>query len=321
MLKNNFLDFIKIYCMSGDGGSGAVHFYRKKFFYKGGPDGGNGGIGGNIIIKGNPQIDTLIHFKKKIYNKAMNGSSGNKNNMTGSNGKDLILDVPLGTVIKDEQGKILLEIINNKENILFKGGKGGLGNGNLKNSINKTPNYAQKGILGVGGWIILELKILADIGLIGYPNSGKSTLLSLLTNAKPKISNYIFTTLIPNIGVLYYIDSNIKIVDIPGLRCIGNRFLRHVERNKILIFIIPADTNDHNNEYKILFNELKFYNKKILEKKKILVISKYDKINNNLKKSIIKNIPKDLPYIFVSSITKEGLKELKNQLYIMINES
>ncbi|WGH27420.1 MAG: GTPase ObgE [Candidatus Bostrichicola ureolyticus] len=318
MLKNNFLDFIKIYCMSGEGGSGSVHFYRKKFFYKGGPDGGNGGRGGNIIIKGNPQIDTLIHFKKKIYNKAMNGSYGNKNNMTGSNGKDLILDVPLGTVIKDEQGKILLEIINNKENILFKGGKGGLGNGHFKNSINKTPNYAQKGILGVGGWIILELKILADIGLIGYPNSGKSTLLSLLTNAKPKISNYIFTTLIPNIGVLSYRDSNIKIVDIPGLLGIGNRFLRHVERNKILIFIIPADTNDHNNEYKILFNELKFYNKKILEKKKILVISKSDKINNNLKKSIIKNIPKDLPYIFVSSITKEGLKELKNQLYIMI---
>lgn len=267
MLKK-FLDYIKIYCRSGDGGSGAVHFYRKKFFYKGGPDGGNGGIGGNIIIKGNKQIDTLIHLKK--YNKAMYGSSGQKNNMTGSNGKDLILEVPLGTIIKDEKEKILLEIINNKENILFKGGKGGLGNCNFKNSINQTPQYAQKGISGVGGWIILELKILADIGLIGYPNAGKSTLLSLLTNAKPKISNYKLTTLIPNIGVLFYRDFNIKIIDIPGIGInkLGNRFIKHIEHNKILIFIIPADTNNHNNEYKILVKKLKFYNNKILEKKK-----------------------------------------------------
>ncbi|MDH3004078.1 MAG: 50S ribosome-binding GTPase, partial [Flavobacteriia bacterium] len=222
-------------------------------------DGGNGGRGGNIIIKGNKQIDTLIHLKK--YNKAMSGSSGQKNNMTGSNGKDLILEVPLGTIIKDEKEKILLEIINNKENILFKGGKGGLGNCNFKNSINHTPQYAQKGISGVGGWIILELKILADIGLIGYPNAGKSTLLSLLTNAKPKISTL-------NIGVLFYRDFNIKIIDIPGIPGIGNRFIKHIEHNKILIFIIPADTNNHNNEYKILVKKIKFYNNKILEKKK-----------------------------------------------------
>ena len=296
MSNPNFIDYVKIFCKSGNGGKGSSHFRREKFAPKGGPDGGNGGRGGNIILKGNKQLWTLLHLKFTKHVIAENGGDGSGSNKYGSNGKDTIIEIPLGTIVKSsENSKKKLEILNhNEEKILLKGGIGGLGNDHFKSPTNQAPQYSQTGKVGIEEWVILELKVLADVGLVGFPNAGKSTLLSSISKAKPKIGNYPFTTLTPNLGVVPYKDYKSFIVaDIPGIiegasegKGLGIRFLRHIERNSILLFLIPFDSNIKN-EYKLLSNELKKYNKKLLEKKMIIAISKCDLAP---KKKLIKSL-------------------------------
>ncbi len=330
MTEGNFVDYIKIYAASGNGGKGSVHLHREKFITKGGPDGGDGGRGGHVILRGDKNIWTLFHLKFKRHFKAQHGGAGSKNRSTGKDGTDIYIDVPLGTIIRDgETQEILFEITEDKEEIILaEGGKGGRGNWHFKSSTNQTPRYAQPGIEGTEDWYQLELKLLADVGLVGFPNAGKSTLLSVLTSAKPKIADYAFTTLKPNLGIVEYRDfKSFVIADIPGIiegaaegKGLGHRFLRHIERNSILLFLIPADSDDIQKEYAILLNELKKHNPELLDKDRLLAISKSDMLDDELKVEIQKELPTDIFCLFISSIAQTGLQELKDKLWQILNE-
>ena len=329
MANSNFVDYVKMFLASGNGGNGSMHLHREKYVPKGGPDGGDGGRGGHIILRGNPQYWTLIHLKYKKHIRAEEGESGSGSLRHGRNGKDIYLDVPLGTVAKDAETKeVLFEITEpGEERIIVKGGRGGLGNANFKTSTNQTPRYAQPGELGVEGWFILELKILADVGLVGFPNAGKSTLLSSVSAARPKIADYAFTTLEPSVGIVnYYDDKSFVMADIPGIiegasegRGLGHRFLRHIERNSVLLFLVPADSKDILAEYKILLKELKKFNPELLDKQRILAVSKSDMLDDELKKEIRPHLPRKIPTIFISSVANEGLKELKDLIWKTLN--
>jgi len=327
-LQSNFVDYIKIYCKSGHGGAGSAHLHREKFITKGGPDGGDGGRGGHIIMKGSSNQWTLLPLKYTRHLSAENGGNGGKSRSTGADGKDVIIEVPIGTIAKDEAGNFLGEIIEDGQQlVLLEGGKGGLGNWNFRSATNQTPRYAQPGLPGIELPIVLELKILADVGLVGFPNAGKSTLLSVVSAAKPKIANYAFTTLTPNLGIVEYRNhQSFVMADIPGIiegaaegKGLGHRFLRHIERNSVLLFIVPADSDDHSNEYKILINELKKYNPELLDKGRVLAISKSDMLDEELKSEISETLPKDIPHIFFSSVSHQGLVELKDLLWKEIN--
>ena len=329
MPDSNFIDYVKIFCASGNGGAGSMHLRREKYIPKGGPDGGDGGRGGHIILRANPQFWTLIHLKYRKHIKAEDGEAGSGQLRTGKNGTDIYIDVPLGTVARDaETGKVLFELVDaGEEKILVKGGRGGLGNNNFKSATNQTPRYSQPGEAGSEGWFILELKVLADVGLVGFPNAGKSTLLASVTAAKPKIANYAFTTLEPNLGIVkYYDDKSFVIADIPGIiegahegKGIGLRFLRHIERNSILLFMVPADSDDIATEYGILLNELRQYNPELLVKERLLAISKSDMLDRQMKEDMEKQLPAGVKHIFISSVSGEGLKELKDMLWEALN--
>ena len=329
MTEGNFVDYIKIYASSGKGGQGSAHLHREKFITKGGPDGGDGGRGGHVILRGDKNMWTLFHLKFKRHFRATQGSSGGKSRSTGADGEDVYINVPLGTIIRDaDTDEILFEITENgKEVILLEGGKGGLGNWNFKSATNQTPRYAQPGMEGKEGWFRIELKILADVGLVGFPNAGKSTLLSVLTAAKPKIADYAFTTLKPNLGIVEYRNhSTFVMADIPGIiegaaegKGLGHRFLRHIERNSVLLFLVPADSDDINKEYQILLNELKQHNPELLDKDRILAISKTDMLDDELKAEIKADLPKGVEAIFISSVAEIGLTELKDKLWKLLN--
>lgn len=325
MSSPNFIDHIKFNSRSGAGGAGCLHFHREKFVEKGGPDGGDGGRGGSIILKGSSQLWTLLHLKYRKHILAENGKPGESQNCTGASGKDEIVEVPLGTVAKNsETGEVLCEITEDgQEFILTPGGRGGKGNLFFATPTHRAPNHAQPGEPGKEEWVVLELKLLADVGLVGFPNAGKSTLLSVVSAAKPKIADYAFTTLTPNLGVVQYRDhKSFVMADIPGIiegaaegRGLGIRFLRHIERNSLLLFMIPADANDIKNEYGILLNELKKYNPELLDKKRLLAISKADLLDDELKVEISKELPTELPCLFISSITNQGITELKDLIW------
>lgn len=325
MEKANFVDYVKILCRSGKGGAGSMHFHRDKLTSKGGPDGGNGGRGGHIMLRGNDQLWTLIHLKYRKHVNGKDGVSGSGANKTGAEGEDIILEVPLGTIARDaETGEVELEIVEHgQEEILVAGGRGGLGNTNFKSATNQTPRYAQPGEPGKEEWKILELKLLADVGLVGFPNAGKSTLLSVLSAAKPEIADYAFTTLVPNLGIVQYRDyRSFVMADIPGIiegahqgKGLGYRFLRHIERNSILLFMIAADSKDIKAEYKVLQNELKAYNPELLTKNRVLAITKSDLLDEELMKLIKRTLPKNVPHVFISSVTGQGLDKLKDLLW------
>ncbi|MAW30900.1 MAG: GTPase ObgE [Flavobacteriales bacterium] len=331
MKNSNFVDYVKIFCRSGKGGAGSTHFRRDKSTAKGGPDGGDGGDGGNIVLKGNSHMWTLLHLRYKKHIFAEHGENGTGNHSFGKNGKNSYIDVPLGTIVKNaETNKIICEITkNDDEHILVKGGSGGRGNSHFKSSTNQTPRYAQPGEKYSEGWYILELKVLADIGLVGFPNAGKSTLLSVVSAAKPEIANYPFTTLAPNLGIVSYRDNRSFIMaDIPGIiegaaegKGLGLRFLRHIERNTTLLFMVPADTLDIKEEYNILLNELKKYNPELLDKDRILAITKCDMLDTELKNEIKKTLPKEIDTILISSIAHEGLVKLKDLIWEKLNNS
>ena len=328
--RNNFIDYIRIFCRSGHGGAGARHFMRNKLTAKGGPDGGDGGRGGHIILKGNAQLWTLLHMRYFKNVLAEHGEGGSKNNCTGHDGKDIILEVPLGTIAKDEEtGNVEAEILYDGQEIIWlKGGRGGLGNSNFATPTNQVPDHAQPGEEGSEGYKYLELKVLADVGLVGFPNAGKSTLLSSITAATPKIANYAFTTLTPQLGMVEYRDSrSFCIADLPGIiegaaegKGLGHRFLRHIERNAILLFMIPADSDDHKKEFDILRNELEQYNPDMLQKDFIIAISKSDMLDDELKEAIAKELPKNVPHVFISSVTNTGLSALKDLLWDTLNK-
>lgn len=329
MEKTNFIDYIRIFCHSGHGGAGSKHFMRTKFNPQAGPDGGNGGRGGNIILRGNKQLWTLLHLRYYKNVIAENGEGGSKNNSSGSDGKDIIIEVPLGTVARDEvSGKTEAEVMEDGQQVIWlHGGKGGLGNANFATATNQAPEYAQPGEQGIEGWKTLELKVLADVGLVGFPNAGKSTLLSVITAAKPKIADYAFTTLTPQLGIVAYRDGkSFCIADLPGIikgaaegKGLGHRFLRHIERNAVLLFLIPADSIDHKHEFEILLNELEEYNPEMLQKTFIIAISKSDMLDAELKKAITGELPKNIPHVFISSFTNTGLDELKDMLWNNLN--
>ncbi len=328
MPGSNFVDYVKIYCRSGKGGAGSVHLFRAKFIPKGGPDGGDGGRGGHIILRGNSQMWTLLHLRYRRHIFAENGGAGGSQQSTGADGKDVVIEVPLGTIARKEStGEILFEITGNgDEKILAKGGRGGQGNTHFKSATNQTPRYAQPGEPGVEDTFILELKILADVGLVGFPNAGKSTLLSVVSAAKPKIADYPFTTLVPNLGIVQYReDKSFVMADIPGIiegahegKGLGIRFLRHIERNSILLFIIPADSKSIKEEYNILLEELKMYNPELLDKKRVLAISKSDLLDDELKKEIRNELP-EISHVFISSLTGEGINTLKDMIWKALN--
>jgi GTP-binding protein len=329
--KNNFIDYIRVFCRSGHGGAGSRHFMRNKLTSMGGPDGGDGGRGGHVILRGNKNLWTLLHLRYFKNVLAENGENGSKNNCTGRDGKDFIIEVPLGTIAKDEiTGKKEIEILEDgQEMILLKGGRGGLGNSHFATATNQAPQHAQPGEGGEEGWKILELKVLADVGLVGFPNAGKSTLLSVITAAKPKIADYAFTTLTPQLGMVEYRDNkSFCIADLPGIiegaaqgKGLGFRFLRHIERNPVLLFVIPADSNNHFNEFEILKSELKEYNPELLDKKFVIAISKSDLLDDELKEAIKKELPDNIPYVFISSIANTGLLKLKDILWNTLNEN
>ncbi len=329
MEKSNFVDQIKIFCRSGHGGAGSKHFMRNKLTALGGPDGGDGGRGAHIILKGNTQLWTLLHLRYYKNVLADDGGNGAGNNSSGKTGKDIIIEVPLGTIAKNEEtGAIEAEILHDgQEIILMKGGRGGLGNSNFKSSTNQAPEYAQPGEDGQEGFKILELKVLADVGLVGFPNAGKSTLLSRITAAKPKIADYAFTTLTPQLGIVdYRDDKSFCIADLPGIiegasegKGLGHRFLRHIERNAVLLFLIPADSKDHKREFEILRNELEQYNPEMLQKDFVIAISKSDMLDDELKEAIEKELPTHVPHVFISSITGQGLMPLKDLLWDTLN--
>lgn len=330
MEKTNFIDYIRIFAKSGHGGAGSRHFMRNKLTAMGGPDGGDGGRGGHIILRGNGQLWTLLHLRYYKNVVAEDGENGSKNNSTGREGKDIIIEVPLGTVAKDEEtGKIDVEILEDgQEFIWLKGGRGGLGNSNFATPTNQAPEHHQPGEEGVEGWKIIELKVLADVGLVGFPNAGKSTLLSVITAAKPKIADYAFTTLTPQLGIVEYRDGkSFCIADLPGIiegaaegKGLGHRFLRHIERNSCLLFLIPADSKDHKKEFEILYNELEEYNPELLQKDFVIAISKSDMLDEELKEAIEKELPKNIPHVFISSIAHKGLTELKDLLWKVLNK-
>ena len=331
MTEGNFVDYIKIYASSGKGGQGSMHLHREKFITKGGPDGGDGGRGGHIILRGDKNMWTLFHLKFKRHFRAESGGSGSKSRSTGHDAEDIYIDVPLGTIIRDaDTDEVILEITEHqKEVILLRGGKGGLGNWNFKSSTNQTPRYAQPGMEGVDGWFRMELKLLADVGLVGFPNAGKSTLLSVLTAAKPKIADYAFTTLKPNLGIVEHRNhTTFVIADIPGIiegaaegKGLGHRFLRHIERNSALLFLIPADSDDINKEYHILLNELKKHNPELLDKDRLLAISKSDMLDDELQEEIKATLPEGVEALFISSIAQSGLQVLKDKLWELLNKS
>ena len=324
MASDNFVDYVKIHCKSGNGGAGSRHMRREKYIPKGGPDGGDGGRGGHIIIKGNTQMWTLLHLKFKKHSKAGHGVAGSGQQKTGAEGKDEFIEVPIGTIARDaETNEILFEISEDgQEEILMRGGRGGKGNTHFKSSTNRTPDYAQPGELGVEGWTILELKVLADVGLVGFPNAGKSTLLASITAAKPEIANYPFTTLRPNLGIVSYRENRSFIMaDIPGIiegahqgKGLGLRFLRHIERNSVLLFLIPADAENIQKEYEILLNELTQYNPELLDKQRILAISKSDMLDEELMEEIKKELP-PVETIFISAVSNYNLDQLKDLLW------
>ena len=324
MAEQNFIDYVKIFCRSGNGGAGSAHLHRDRFTRKGGPDGGDGGRGGHVILKGNSQLWTLLHLKYQKHIFADHGENGRSALKTGANGKDVIVEVPLGTVARDgESEEFLFEITEDGEQkVLRTGGMGGLGNDHFKSPTNRTPRYAQPGIPGTEGWHILELKLLADVGLVGFPNAGKSTLLSVVSAAKPKIADYPFTTLVPNLGIVqYHDDRSFVMADIPGLiegasegKGLGTRFLRHIERNSVLLFMVPADSKDIHPEYKTLLDELGKYNPELLDKQRLLAITKSDLLDEELKDEMAKDLP-DIPRCFISSISGEGLTDLKNLIW------
>jgi len=326
---SNFVDYVKICCRSGHGGAGSAHLHRDKHTAKGGPDGGDGGRGGHIVLRGNAQLWTLLHLKYRKHVIAENGENGGSALKTGRTGKDEILEVPLGTIAKDaETGETLFEITQDGETrILTPGGRGGLGNWHFKSSTQQTPRFAQPGEPGLEEWMILELKVLADVGLVGFPNAGKSTLLSVVSAAKPEIADYAFTTLVPNLGIVSYRDNKSFIMaDIPGIiegaskgKGLGFRFLRHIERNSVLLFMVPADTSRTiQEEYQILLKELEAYNPKLMHKPRILAITKSDMLDEELMEEMRKDLPK-IPFVFISSVAQKGLLELKDLIWTAIN--
>lgn len=332
MTEGNFVDYVKVFLTSGDGGKGSVHLHREKFITKGGPDGGDGGRGGHIILRGNQNLWTLITFKFKKHFKAGHGAHGAKSRSTGSDGEDVYLDVPLGTTLRDaETNEIVLEITEHgEEKVVVKGGMGGRGNWHFRSPTNQTPRYAQPGVEGTEGAFVLELKILADVGLVGFPNAGKSTLLSVITSAKPKIADYEFTTLKPNLGIVEYRDfQSFVMADIPGIiegaaegKGLGHYFLRHIERNATLLFLVPADSNDIGKEYNILLDELRRYNPELIDKERLVVISKSDMLDDELMDEMRVELDKDLkgvPFMFISSVAQFGIIELKDRLWAMLN--
>lgn len=330
MEKGNFVDYIRIFARSGKGGAGSSHFARTKFNPQAGPDGGDGGRGGHIILRGNAQMWTLLHLRYYKNVLAENGGRGDKNNCTGADGKDIIIEVPLGTIARDEEtGEVEAEVLEDGQEVLWlRGGRGGLGNQNFATATNQAPEYAQPGEDGVEGWKYLELKILADVGLVGFPNAGKSTLLSVLSAAKPKIANYAFTTLTPQLGIVAYRDNkSFCMADLPGIiegaaegKGLGHRFLRHIERNSVLLFMIPADSDDHEREFEILLSELEQYNPELLNKKILIAITKSDMLDDELKAEIAKTLPADIPHVFIASYANQGLTELKDMLWRALSE-
>lgn len=330
MSNSNFVDYVRLFCASGNGGKGSMHLHREKFVAKGGPDGGNGGRGGHVILRGNSQYWTLIHLKYRKHIKADHGEAGSGALCTGAEGKDIYLDVPLGTVAKvADTGEILFEITEHgEEKIIVKGGRGGMGNAFFKSATNQTPRYAQPGEPGEENWFVLELKLLADVGLVGFPNAGKSTLLSSVSSARPKIADYAFTTLEPSLGIVECRDmKSFVMADIPGIiegahtgRGLGLRFLRHIERNSMLLFLIPADSKDIKTEYKVLLNELKQYNPELLVKDRILAISKSDLLDEELEREIKKTLPRKIPHVFISSVTGKGITQMKDMLWDALNK-
>ncbi|MDO5106461.1 GTPase ObgE [Capnocytophaga sp.] len=332
MTEGNFTDYVKVYVTSGNGGKGSMHLHREKFVAKGGPDGGDGGRGGHVIVRGNKNLWTLIHFKFQKHFRAGHGEGGGANRSTGADGADVYLEVPLGTLVKNaETDETLFEITEDGQEIIaLRGGKGGLGNWHFRSATNQTPRYAQPGIPGEEMELLLELKVLADVGLVGFPNAGKSTLLSVITSAKPKIGDYPFTTLKPNLGIVEYRDfQSFVMADIPGIiegaaegKGLGHYFLRHIERNSTLLFLIPADSKDIVEEYHILLNELKKYNPELLDKERLIAISKSDMLDEELTAEIEKEIKPalgNIPFLFISSVAGKGIHQLKDTLWQMIN--
>jgi GTP-binding protein len=327
MSSPNFVDYVKIFCRSGKGGSGSAHLHRDKFTRKGGPDGGDGGRGGHVILRGNEQLWTLLHLKYQRHVFATNGDAGGSSLKTGASGKDACIEVPLGTVARDsETDAVIFEITSHgEEKVLIEGGRGGLGNDHFKSSTNQTPRYAQPGEPGKEGWYILELKLLADVGLVGFPNAGKSTLLSAVSAARPKIADYPFTTIVPNLGIVKYRDDrSFVMADIPGIiegasegKGLGHRFLRHIERNSMLIFLIPADSKDIGKEYQILLEELEKYNPELLDKRRLLVISKSDLLDEELMDEIRQELP-GIRYHFISAVANSGLVTLNDIIWKML---
>jgi GTP-binding protein len=330
MAEQNFVDYVKICCRSGHGGAGSVHFHRGPFQPKGGPDGGDGGRGGHIILRGNRNAWTLLSLKYRKHVIAGRGGNGGANNRTGADGEDVVLEVPLGTVAKDaESGEVHFEITKHgEERILAPGGRGGKGNSFFKSATNQAPRHAQPGEPGIEAWKILELKVLADVGLVGFPNAGKSTLLAALSAAKPKIGDYPFTTIVPNLGIVGYRDGrSFVMADIPGIiedahlgKGLGHRFLRHIERNAVLLFVIPCDTENIAREYDILVRELEMYNPELLDKPRLLAVSKCDLIDQELRDLLRAELPKDLPAIFISAVAQTGFNQLKDRLWEILDE-
>ncbi len=325
MAESNFIDYVKIFCASGHGGAGSTHLHRAKYVPKGGPDGGDGGRGGHIILKADPQFWTLIHLKYRKVVRAENGAPGGAALSTGKSGEDIVLQVPVGTAVKDaETEETICELVEpGEEFILCRGGRGGLGNNNFKTPTLQTPRFAQPGEEGVEGWFIFELKLLADVGLVGFPNAGKSTLLSSITSAKPKIASYAFTTLEPNLGIVrYYDDRSFVMADIPGIiegahegKGIGIRFLRHIERNSVLLFLVSVEEDDIAAVYRTLLSELEQYNPELLAKRRVLAVTKCDLADAQIERELEPSLPKGLPHVFISSVSGEGLKELKDLLW------
>lgn len=330
MDKANFVDYIRIFCRSGKGGAGSMHFAHTKYNANAGPDGGDGGRGGHIILKGNTQLWTLLHLRYYKHVHAEDGQNGSGANCTGRSGKDIIIEVPLGTIAKDaETGEVEAEIMEDGQEVIWvPGGIGGRGNTFFKSPTNQTPEYAQPGEPGIEGYKYLELKVLADVGLVGFPNAGKSTLLSTISAARPKIANYAFTTLTPQLGMVAYRgEQSFCVADLPGIiegaaegKGLGHRFLRHIERNSVLLFLIPADSEDHKKEFDILHRELEKYNPELLHKKMVIAVSKSDMLDDELKEEIARELPAGVPHLFISSVTNQGIQQLKDVLWVALNE-
>lgn len=325
----NFIDHIRIECRSGKGGKGSNHLRREKYMPKGGPDGGDGGRGGHIIVRGNAQLWTLLHLRYTKHVIASDGEGGGSNQCSGASGRDQVIELPLGTVVKDDEtDEVLCEVTRDgEEHVLFPGGRGGLGNQHFKTSTNQTPRYAQPGEPGIEKWVVMELKVLADVGLVGFPNAGKSTLLSVVTAAKPKIADYAFTTLTPNLGIVPYRDhKSFVMADIPGIiegahegRGLGLRFLRHIERNSVLLFMVPADSADIAHDYQVLLNELREYSPELLDKSRLLAITKCDMLDNELMEQLRRELPQGVDHVMISSVARIGLDELKDKLWRMLH--